>query len=86
MIEDTARVLFILGALFAITGPAIAAVRTAAKYNKAKQMKGTRAELNAFAQRARVEAKGDAWWGVAEFGLVGLGVVFAAVASIILIP
>lgn len=86
MIEDTARVLFILGALFAIAGPAIAVVRTAAKYQKAKNEKPTRAGLNAYTERARIEAQGDAWWGVAEFGLVGVGVALAAVASLMLIP
>jgi hypothetical protein len=34
----------------------------------------------------RASARRDAWWGVAEFSLVGLGVVCGMAASLLLIP
>lgn len=87
-VEAWAYLLFILGAASAITGPAIAAIRTASKYQKAKEVKMTHTAVGALVDPAVVTpaARRDAWWGVAEFGLVALGVVLAAVASIILIP
>lgn len=83
--QTLAIVLYSLGAVAAIVGPLIAAVRLISRYGKAKATPNTRAELNAFAERARDQAKGDAWWGVAEFGLVALGVVLAAIASVVLV-
>lgn len=87
-LNDWARALFLLGALFAIAGPAIATIRTAAKYSKAKSYSGTIGDLNAQLDPVHVRSTAlrAAWWGVAEFGLVGLGVVLTAVASLIVIP
>lgn len=83
-----AYLLFIIGAVSAITGPAIAAIRTARRYQRAKEVKMTYSAVGALVDPAVVApaARRDAWWGVVEFGLVGLGVALTAVASIILIP
>lgn len=88
MIDDTARVLFILGALFALAGPAVAVIRTAVKYSAATKTTLTHTAVKALVDPdvAVPAARRDAWWAVAEFAAVGLGVALTAVASLILIP
>ncbi len=86
-ISDLARLLFLFGAIFAIVGPAISAIRTARRYKEAQsELTGTWHDPAIDPDHIRTTARLDAWWGVAEFGLVGLGVALAAIASIILIP
>jgi hypothetical protein len=88
MTEGIARTLFIIGAVCAVVGPLITVVRTAVKYRKAKDVKPTYSAVGAMVTPAVVvpAARRDAWWSVAEFALVGLGVALTAVASLILIP
>lgn len=86
-IESWAVGLFAAGAVFAIFGPGIAAVRIGRKHREAKAFKGTIADFNQSMTPsvARASALRDATWGIVEFGFVALGVVLAAVASIILV-
>jgi hypothetical protein len=37
-------------------------------------------------EEIRSAARRDGWWGVAEFGLVSIGVVCGMVASLLLVP
>ena len=85
-VNDWARLLIVLGVAFALAGPLIALIRVGNKYTDAMARQNTRAELNALIERARGEAKVDLRWTVIESSLVLLGVVLAAVASVILIP
>ncbi|WP_146751996.1 hypothetical protein [Microbacterium sp. SMR1] len=87
-VGDWARLLYIIGGAFAIAGPAIAAVRTARAYGRAKEFQGTWDDFDAAwsAETVHSTARADAWWGVIEFALVGVGVALASVASLLLIP
>lgn len=85
-IQALAIVLYASGAVFAIVGPLIAVVRISVKYRKTQdELTGTWIDPAIDPDNIRAEARADAWWGVTEFGFVALGVVFASVASIILI-
>jgi hypothetical protein len=86
--QSIASALYVLGAVLAVAGPGIAAYRLIGKYRAAKQVQGTRQELNDSVNPAKVRATAlrDAAWGVVEFSFVALGVVSASVASLILIP
>lgn len=81
-----AVVLYSVGAVLAIVGPLIAAIRTAGKYRASKsELTGTWSDPAIDPDHIRATALADAWWSVTEFGFVALGVVLASVASIILV-
>lgn len=81
-----AIVLYASGAVFAIVGPLIAVIRISVKYGKAQdELTGTWNDPALDPDNIRAEARADAWWSVTEFGFIALGVVFASLASIILI-
>lgn len=80
--------LYVLGAVFAIAGPLIGAVRLIRKYRASKSdTVGTYGYFDEQFDAANIRATAlrDATWGFAEFSFVALGVVLASVASIILI-
>ena len=87
-LNSWARLLFIIGAVLAILGGAIAVGRAVARVRAANRNKGTIADFNDRYDPAkmRARAKAEAKQGVVEFVLVGLGVTSSAVASLILIP
>jgi hypothetical protein len=87
-VNSWARLLFIIGALLAITGGAVAVLRSAAGVRAAKRNKGTFADFNDANDPVKIRARAiaEAKQGVVEFVLVGLGVTFSAAASLILIP
>lgn len=76
-----------LGGVLAIAGPAIAATRLVMKYRVAKEYEGTWDDFDKSfdAHTVHGDALRDATWGVVEFSFVALGVVFASIASIILV-
>ncbi len=73
--ETIAIVLYSVGGLLALAGPALAAYRRAG-----------------FIQRRKIDsayepdAVREAWWGIWEFGLVGLGIAITTAVSITLVP
>lgn len=84
--QTLAIALYASGAVFAIVGPLIAVIRISVKYRKTQnELTGTWDDPAIDPDNIRAEARADAWWSVTEFGFVALGVVFASVASIILI-
>lgn len=84
--QTLAIVLYSLGAVFAVVGPLIAAIRIAGKNREAQsELTGTWDDPAIDPDVIRARARADAWWGVTEFGFVALGVVLASVASIILV-
>ncbi|WP_347123278.1 hypothetical protein [Microbacterium sp. SY138] len=81
-----AIVLYSVGGVFAVVGPLIAAVRIMGKNRDAQsELTGTWIDPANDPDHIRATARADAWWGLTEFGFVGLGVVLASVASIILV-
>lgn len=85
--QALAIVLYSVGAVAAIVGPLIAAIRLGRRYREAKAYKGTIGDFNAANSVEGVQSKAlrDTAWGVTEFAFVALGVVLASVASIILV-
>ncbi|WP_404435243.1 hypothetical protein LG322_08740 [Microbacterium aerolatum] len=85
--QSIALFLYGLGAMLAIGGPAIAVIRRIAAYHRAKHYTGTFGEVDNMLdpEKVRATAMRDAGWGIAEFGLIGLGVVAATAASVILV-
>ncbi|WP_194411410.1 hypothetical protein [Microbacterium cremeum] len=86
--NDLARLLFVLGALFAVAGPFVAVIRAFMRYNREKGDAGTFDwfDRNNDADEVRRRLRGDAWWRAGELVLIGLGVALAAIASLLLIP
>lgn len=85
-LQVVAIVLYSVGAVFAIVGPLIAAMRVATKYREAQsELTGTWSDPAIDPDNIRATARADAWWGVTEFGFVALGVVLASIASIVLV-
>lgn len=85
--QTLAVVLYSIGAVFAIVGPLIAAVRVVRKYSEAKHSEGGYDMIDALGtpEMFRPAALREAVWGIVEFGFVALGVVLASIASIILV-
>lgn len=87
-IQYWALALYASGAVFAIWGPGIAAVRIIGKYREAKtNYKGTYGDVDRSMRKETVHetALRDAVWGILEFVFVGLGVLLASIASILLV-
>ena len=87
-IQYWALALYASGAVFAIWGPGIATVRIVGKYREAKaNYKGTYGDVENSLRKEAVHevALRDAVWGILEFVFVGLGVLLASVASILLV-
>jgi hypothetical protein len=87
-VNSWARLLFLIGALLAIAGGAVAALRSAAGVRAASRNKGTFADFNDANDPVKIQARAvaEARRGVVEFVLVGLGVTLSAVGSLVLIP
>ncbi|MFP3813093.1 hypothetical protein [Bacillus sp. SIMBA_005] len=87
-LANVARFLFVFGAVLAVGGPAIAVTRRILAYRRAKNYEGSFGDFDAMIdpERVRSTAMGEAAWGITEFFMIGLGVLSATVASIILIP
>lgn len=87
-VSDWARGLYVAGALLAIIGPAIAAMRARRRHTAIRDddRVGTWSDPALDPEEIRAAARRDAWWGVAEFSLVRLGVVSGMVASLLLVP
>jgi hypothetical protein len=87
-VSDWARTLYIVGAALATAGPAIAAVRAARRHvdTRDDDRVGTWSDPAIDPEEIRSATRRDGWWGVAEFGLVGSGVVCGMVASLLLVP
>lgn len=87
-IQYWALALYASGAVFAIWGPGIATVRIVGKYREAKaNYKGNYSDVQKSVRKETVHevALRDAVWGILEFVFVGLGVLLASVASILLV-
>jgi hypothetical protein len=87
-VNSWARLLFLIGALLAIAGGAVAALRSADGVRAAIRNKGNFADFNDANDPVKIQARAvaEARRGVVEFVLVGLGVTLSAVGSLVLIP
>lgn len=84
--ELLAIVLYSTGGVFALIGPAIAAIRAVGKYRASKsEHTGTWNDPAIDSEAIRETAFRDAVWAIVEYGFVALGVVLASIASIILV-
>lgn len=80
--------LYSVGTVFAVWGPGIAAARILRAYKRTKKTYvGSYGNVQNAVSKDTVHRKAweDAVWGIAEFAFVGLGVVCASIASIILV-
>lgn len=86
-INDWARLLFILGALFAVVGPALAVARAVLHYRREKDAAGTWDWVDARHDQENIRSRmrRDAWSRATELVLIGVGVALSAIASLVLI-